>query len=525
MLFRYNISEKLYIKEMEGHMKILLVDDESTERDGIRFLINEFQFPLDIEEAANGKIALNYIQNNNDVDILFTDVKMPYMDGLELAKEVYLFNPNIVIIIFSAYSEFDYAKKAFKANVVNYLLKPIEIDEFQEVMGRAIETCEQRKLQLLQRENLRNSDKKLWLYRLVNSKDSINEISAILKEQYQINLDNKYIRFISVETRNNYFEQFEEEFDSILKRNLKQNYETINLYPNLSYIMIYGIENVDDNEIENSFRKIYSNLTENRTEMFSLIVGTKFYGLKHLTEKLQELDALMKDTFSYFSGIIYASKASAKDVGAIEEQLQIKESIIRSIQDKNMIAVKEQMLIYLKRLSDEKASSAFFAKYLIVDIAKAIYQAYGIYNEAIILKTANEIMNSNDLEKVGEVLSKIIDEIIETTNNDMPDVSQAVAEVKNVIKNKYMCDIGLEEIAEIVCLTPAYVSFIFKKETGSNLVKYLTDYRMKKAREMLDESNMKIVDIGKACGYQNQSYFNKLFKNYYGITPKQYREQ
>ncbi len=134
-------------------------------------------------------------------------------------------------------------------------------------------------------------------------------------------------------------------------------------------------------------------------------------------------------------------------------------------------------------------------------------------------------MNSNDLEKVGEVLSKIIDEIIETTNNDMPDVSQAVAEVKNVIKNKYMCDIGLEEIAEIVCLTPAYVSFIFKKETGSNLVKYLTDYRMKKAREMLDESNMKIVDIGKACGYQNQSYFNKLFKNYYGITPKQYREQ
>ena len=69
------------------------------------------------------------------------------------------------------------------------------------------------------------------------------------------------------------------------------------------------------------------------------------------------------------------------------------------------------------------------------------------------------------------------------------------------------------------------MSFIFKKETGSNLVKYLTDYRMKKAREMLDESNMKIVDMGKACGYQNQSYFNKLFKNYYGITPKQYREQ
>ncbi len=66
---------------------------------------------------------------------------------------------------------------------------------------------------------------------------------------------------------------------------------------------------------------------------------------------------------------------------------------------------------------------------------------------------------------------------------------------------------------------------IFKKETGYNLVKYLTDYRMKKAKELLEESNWKIVDIGKACGYTNQPYFNKLFKNYYGVTPKQYREQ
>ena len=89
----------------------------------------------------------------------------------------------------------------------------------------------------------------------------------------------------------------------------------------------------------------------------------------------------------------------------------------------------------------------------------------------------------------------------------------------------FRSDIGLEEIAEKVCLTASYVSFIFKKETGYNLVKYLTDYRMKKAKELLEESNWKIVDIGKACGYTNQPYFNKLFKNYYGVTPKQYREQ
>lgn len=198
-------------------MKILLVDDEKTEREGIAFLIKKFNLPLTVAEAVNGKAALEYIQKNNDVDILLTDVKMPFMDGLELAKRVNEFNPGIVIIIFSAYGEFDYAKKACEANAVNYLLKPIEIEEFSQVMNRVMDICRERKRQSDQREILRNSDRKLWLYRLLNSNDSMTEVTEILKNQYGINLENKYMRFISVETRNNYFEQREEEFEKILK--------------------------------------------------------------------------------------------------------------------------------------------------------------------------------------------------------------------------------------------------------------------------------------------------------------------
>ena len=106
-------------KGMVIYMKILLVDDEKTEREGIRYLIGRFQFPLLVEEAHNGKAAFEYIQKNNDIDILLTDVKMPYMDGLELAKRVNDFNSNVVIIIFSAYGEFDYARRACEASEVN----------------------------------------------------------------------------------------------------------------------------------------------------------------------------------------------------------------------------------------------------------------------------------------------------------------------------------------------------------------------------------------------------------------------
>lgn len=502
-------------------MKILLVDDEKIERQGVKFLIQKYQIPLVVEEANNGKKAWEYIEKNNDIDILLTDVKMPYMDGLELAKKVNQLNPNVVIIIFSAYGEFDYAKKACQVNAVNYLLKPIEVDEFKEVMGHVMEICEKRK----QQELLKASDKKLWLYRLINTKDAISEITDILYYKYDINLENKNMCFISVETRDSYFEQKEEEFEEIFRNNIKQNFEIINLYPNLSYVLLYSSENIEMEEVENSIRKIYNRLIFDKKEKFSIIVGTRFFGMKNFRIKLQELENTIKDTFSYFSGIIYTSKTNLKNTDIVEEQFQLKESVMKSIKDKNIVAVKEQLLIYLKRLEDEKTSSAFFAKYLILDIVKAIYQEFGTYNESMIMKTANDIMNSNDLKKVGEVLIKILEEIVEMEQEMLPDTSLTVLEIKKIIKNEYMNDIGLDEISEKVCLTSSYISFIFKKETGSTLVKYLTDYRMKQAKELLEKSNMKIVDIGKACGYSNQSYFNKLFKNYYGITPKQYREQ
>ena len=141
--------------------------------------------------------------------------------------------------------------------------------------------------------------------------------------------------------------------------------------------------------------------------------------------------------------------------------MQMKDSIFRSIEDENMPAVEEQLLVYLKRLENEKASSAFYAKYLILDIVKAIYQKYGIYNESLIMQTADEIMNSHDLWKVGEVVSKVIREITVSQKQSLPDTSLTVSEIKKVIKNEYMHDIGLEEIAEKVCLTASYVSFIF----------------------------------------------------------------
>ncbi|MBO9605102.1 MAG: helix-turn-helix domain-containing protein [Paenibacillaceae bacterium] len=122
-------------------LTMLVVDDEKIERDGIRFLVRKYGLPLNVEEAANGEKALALLQRL-PVDIVLTDIKMPFMDGLQLAAKVRETGSAVKIVILSAFGEFDYARRALPLQVEHYLLKPVEPGEFADVMKRVIRQCE-----------------------------------------------------------------------------------------------------------------------------------------------------------------------------------------------------------------------------------------------------------------------------------------------------------------------------------------------------------------------------------------------
>jgi two-component system response regulator YesN len=127
---------------------------------------------------------------------------------------------------------------------------------------------------------------------------------------------------------------------------------------------------------------------------------------------------------------------------------------------------------------------------------------------------------------VLEEYETIVDKLLGTISGSPVDGDlMIIKQIKHVVETEYMKDISLNDVADKVNLTPAYVSYIFKKEVGQTLVKYLTDLRMSKAKILLTDQNLKIAKVGQMVGYDNQSYFNRLFKNYYGITPKQFREE
>lgn len=218
--------------------RILLVDDDSTERTGVRFLIEKLKLPLDIKEASNGKRALEVLKYAA-IDILFTDVKMPYIDGLELSSIVKSQYPHIKIIIFSAYGEFDYAKRAMEANVVNYLLKPVDVAEFEKVLGDVISQCREDKYNAHQSNKRSLAVKKLHWINLLTGKSQLRDEPA-LEKSIKGTLRDSHVVLAHIETQREELGQNEPQILQVLDACISHPFEYINIYPNSSYLIIFA---------------------------------------------------------------------------------------------------------------------------------------------------------------------------------------------------------------------------------------------------------------------------------------------
>ncbi|MBQ8822444.1 MAG: response regulator, partial [Lachnospiraceae bacterium] len=147
--------------------KILVVDDEKIERNGIRFLLKQMDLELEILEAENGKKAVELLKSES-VDILLTDIKMPFMDGMELISAVRPIYPDMMIVIFSGFSDFEYAKNAIKYDVKDYILKPVEPAEFKNTLSKVVGQLKEKQEQKIFKDMSQTLMEEHLLYSLVN---------------------------------------------------------------------------------------------------------------------------------------------------------------------------------------------------------------------------------------------------------------------------------------------------------------------------------------------------------------------
>lgn len=376
---------------------ILIADDEKLERNGIKFLLKREQEELEILEAINGKDAAGILQKKQ-VDILFSDIKMPYMTGLELAKAARELQPEIEIVIFSGYNDFSYAKEALHYGVVDYVLKPVDPGEFHKT-------------------------------------------------------------YCSVR-------------DHILEKNTQKG-EIARQQDDLGK---YFLQNF-----------LYDGKEENGTKAAEL---------------------LCQDGGQYTHMILAGGEDCFFEVD--EEKLlgQLREHMSRQFLYLN-VAANESLFLFQERYADYET------------VAKELYQFFkNKYDEECYLAVSEEI---TDWQELPEVFSGLEEVLAEKFYQPRQKIFFA-GEVQETREMDEAENLNVENLARQVYLSPGYLSVVFKEETGVNLNRYVRDIRMKKSRELLENTSMKISQIAKEVGFSNNSYFCRSFREYFGSTPESCRK-
>lgn len=508
--------------------KLLIVDDEKIVIEGLESATNWKEHEIEIVgSASDGEEALREIIKNKP-DIVLADIRIPKMNGLDLIKETKNFNLETVFIIISGYSEFDYAKRAIQLEAIDYLVKPIEVDEIVCSIKKAI----------LRLEKIKNEKQ---------TNERINEYQLALEEKRVLD----YIlghRFVDTEV-NQKLNRF-----SFLNIGLKgfaweDQKEAEKLQVPLGYIknllenrgmesFIYTIDSQIVIMFSNSNLEIRNDLVKGLVSIIFHDIKIKpIVGISNVYENISEIKKAYSEAKEALKSGIYSNQLITyfKELETFNHSFgnSIIEEINQFFNEKgpdllcriNPFMAKVFLDCKKSNLPPEKSKYVcfkivnHFLEYIEseYEINKSGGERYLLYEELNLLQS---------LEEIKDWLEQFINQSTDfLTQNHVSYNEKLIIDLKSFINTNYKEPIVLDDLGKLFHKNPAYLCSLFSKAVGNTLFEYITNVRLNNAKKLLRTSNLKVSEICKQVGYENQKYFNQVFKKNIGTTPGSYRSQ
>lgn len=511
---------------------VLIVDDEKFERDGIKYLLSKYNFNVSLAEAQNGKEALDYLLHH-EVDVLITDIRMPIMDGMSLVKSLRKHNESLKIVISSAYGEFEYAKKAIELGVEHYILKPVDIEEFIDVIRKVFSSCEAGRMEKERREMLLAGyhrsikyEKEKIMLDLIHGASVDGPMKSRMRQSdfdYQYNC----FQLILIQVNFKLFDLVAYRLENDLRIMIQTPYDHVNLNEYQSVILLKSHHVLAHSELLEIGSRMQQFFTTNDLTAAWIVFGRSVNKIEDLHDAYTDMETMLDyHLFGHGEGsLLFVDQFYVKEEQPSTIMNRDLEDIKDLIRFRNLKEGKRRISMFFDELQESNHFSSIYVKHLCVEIIKEICANYPIHAHKFqsVIRDVYLIRTPAEIKKI--IYALLDNEDSDTTNDNIDQNRKVIQEVIDHIAKQYNQDISLDTIASGVHLSPSYLSHLFKKETGENMVKYITSIRLKEASHYLRSTNMKIVDISKEVGFSNLPYFCTLFKNYYGLTPAKYREK
>lgn len=512
--------------------KILIVDDDASARNGLSRCIDWKKMDLEIAGFAfNGRDAIEFVERH-PVDIVLSDVCMPGMDGLELCRILHGSYPEIQILLISGYGEVDYLKTAIEVRAVNYILKPVKVTELEKSIAQAVERIRDHQLQNEMAEKLRSSMpilRERFLVRLlegtISRKDAAIEQASFLGIDLQA--ENYCVLLVSV-TRQTSSPMESQLHQLELQEELRGMYSCLRrrgyvvpINDQSSALIDLDEENrlMFAEEVLDALRRKFdcdvdigfgSEVTDIERLRFSLSVACQavnqayFEGHNHVFSAQPRLYEMNEnrcfwDGGSYLTGVLYRSENDLRAyISSVFAGLK------QGAPAKEIQAVSQEMLLTAIKL--------------LFDCGK---------QSDMPVKAAALMADIPGFDTLGELQDAVwgfMKELYELLNNENRTLRQKlIAQIREYIDLHYMENITVRQIAESMHYSAAYLTTLFRTETGITINAALTERRMNVAAELLRTTDLHVYEIAERVGYSDVKYFTQLFRKACNMQPTAYR--
>lgn len=331
---------------------------------------------------------------------------------------------------------------------------------------------------------------------------------------------NKWHCAILIESDKAFFDTDQDTFSDELLNELRRNFFYLNLNARQSLLLF--------NDIYCDYmlvaKHMYVFLKRQYLESFHLAVSRKFEGYEALPKIMAQLEQQMEERFYHPEIHIYSdAEETLKSVDKSVQDSQLVQRISEDISRKDTEQLRNHFQCLSEKYRANMQFSAMYIKFVFSNVLQALFEENQFSEERRLDQEIDRLYSCNSIGEILEVTKENIRQYEKFLERSMSESGKDVAAVKDYIYRHYGEDLNLKMLAEKVYLSAGYLSFIFKKETGMNLNRYIHVFRMEKAKELLCSTNMKMEQISKAVGFANTSYFCRSFKVYYGNSPESYR--
>ena len=523
--------------------KVFVVDDEIVIREGLRnnFRWEDNGFSL-VGEAPDGEIALPMIRDERP-DILITDIRMPFMDGIALCREVRRVMPWMQIVILSGFDSFEYAKQAITLGVQEYLLKPISSDELKRVLERLSERIEKERTERTDLEKLRQQmvTGKLLVRDQIVSNAIMNGITEAEGDKICAQMRSFGINLISacytvIEFRASEGTGQYADMHATLMQVLERSCETVFMCSGDSFLnaLVLGDSEKDIEERAYSFaRSALDELDRAGYPDVRATIGETVNNFCDISSSYKSARHTRHVVENYRQPLRMRRITGARDVRE-PHRSEAHSMEIQPLYDRMKYAdlgdFKDQLMEYVDWLKAVSAYIPLDGGYLRSEVLltafRIIQEAGGDPQKVLDQKWLDDGgLGGDDLEgDISDALAILHRAIKFRDSRGNVKGNPAVNKARQYLEQNFTNpNLTFQDVVDHVAMSSSHFSTLFSQTTGVTFTKYLINLRMRKARELLFNTSMRSSEIAYAVGYNDPHYFSYLFKKNTGVTPSEFR--